>query len=175
MMYHCAWRMYNSLKRRENSGEKVNAHRRWREISEFRFTVLVRGIIGCRSACVSNGAFQLEEARREKWCAQVYTIQSMCRREAVHIWKNDTFCKDHKTVVKMIRRVYYKVIRRCILWEQDFKMCRVGIQCMTYFFLKKYLLATKDKCSVCFQTCPCLSPFWSLNLADAQHSRTWNL
>lgn len=43
---------------------------------------------------------------------------------------------------------------------------------MTFFL--KYLLATKDKYSFCPQTCPCLSPSRYLNLANAQHSRTWN-
>lgn len=85
LMYHCAWRIYNSLKGRGNSGGKVNSPIRWREISELRFTVLVRGIIGCSSACMSDREFQLEEARREKWCAQVYMFKSMHKREAVHV------------------------------------------------------------------------------------------
>ena len=39
----------------------------------------------------------------------------------------------HFAVVKIKAKVYYKVIRRSLLWAQEFKICGAGIQYMTYF------------------------------------------
>lgn len=53
-------------------------------------------------------------------------------QKCVHRGESDTFCKDPMTV-KTKMKGYVRLLEDAFCDIKNFKICRVGIQCMTYF------------------------------------------
>lgn len=102
----------------------------------------------------------------------IYTIGSICGREADHISKSDTFWNDHMTVVKTKIRVYYKVISRCIFGEsKTLRYVELVFNVWHVFF--NVCLPPKINSGMAPKPVPAPSLSWCQNLTDTQKSRRW--
>lgn len=102
-------------------------------------------------------------------CPSLYNHKHVLKGSRPHVEKGH-FLKTSFGSCYSKEKAYYKLIGRWILWEQDFKACRVGIPRMVYF---KLCLLPPETVSAP-KPVPDPSPSWWENLANAKQSMSCN-